>query len=109
MPVISDTRPGRVRTPPGKKSTSARLGDMPGGTSDGSSSVIHEPNTLSGRGENVSIDMIFRGTPGELWEKELFSLATATDLLLANRTQVRENHMSKELWKSKEKYICIPQ
>src|ERR1700691_3405975 len=55
-----ETRPGRVRTPPGKKSTSARLGDIPGGTSEGSSSVIQVLNTFSGNGEKVSIDMISR-------------------------------------------------
>ena len=40
-----------------EKSTSAQLGDIPGGTSDGSSNVIHVPKALSGKGENVSIDM----------------------------------------------------
>jgi hypothetical protein len=30
---------------------------MPGGTSDGSSSVIQLPKTLSGNGENDSMDM----------------------------------------------------
>jgi hypothetical protein len=58
-PAKIGERPGLVRTPPGKKSTSLRLGESPTGTSDGSSSVIHDPNILSGKGENVSIDMSY--------------------------------------------------
>src|SRR5277367_1555576 len=61
-----ETSPGRVRTPPGKKSTSPRLGDIPTGTSDGSSSVTHVENVFSGNGENVSMDMmILSGSYGE--------------------------------------------
>src|SRR5487761_1841126 len=52
-----ESRPGRVRTPPGKNSTSRASGDIPGSTSDGSSSVIHEPNVVSGTGRKVSTDM----------------------------------------------------
>jgi hypothetical protein len=44
-----------VRTPPGKKSMSARFGDMPIGTSEGSRSVIQVPKTFNGRGENDSM------------------------------------------------------
>jgi hypothetical protein len=44
-----------VRTPPGKKSTSPRFGDIPDGTSEGSSSVIQVPNVLSGKGAKVSM------------------------------------------------------
>src|SRR5690348_502589 len=50
--------PPRVRTPPGKNSTSARFGDSPGGTSDGSSNVIHDPNVFSGSGAKDSIDIV---------------------------------------------------
>jgi hypothetical protein len=52
-----ETNPARVRTPPGKYSTSPAAGDIPAGTSDGSSSVTQLPNTLSGNGEKDSIDM----------------------------------------------------
>src|SRR5579864_5262365 len=53
----TDTNPGRVRTPPGKNSTSRASGDIPGETSDASSSVIHDPNVVSGIGAKVSTDI----------------------------------------------------
>src|SRR5579872_2633142 len=53
-----ETRPGRVRTPPGKKATSASAGDIPVGTSDGSSSVTQVLNVLRGNGEKVSMLMV---------------------------------------------------
>ena len=56
-----ETSPGRVRTPPGKKSTSERFGDMPAGTSEGSSRVTHVLKTLRGNGEKVSMLMGFSG------------------------------------------------
>jgi hypothetical protein len=46
--------------PPGKKSMSASEGDIPGGTSEGSSTVTQVPNVFSGSGEKDSID-IFLG------------------------------------------------
>ena len=52
-----ETRPERVRTPPGKKSTSPRLGDIPMGTSEGSSSVTRVLKTFSGSGKKDSMDM----------------------------------------------------
>src|SRR5579863_7885674 len=55
-----DTSPGRVRTPPGKNSTSLRLGDIPAGTSEGSRRVTQVPKTFNGNGEKDSIDMIGR-------------------------------------------------
>jgi hypothetical protein len=62
---------------PGKKSTSARFGDMPGGTSEGSSSVIQVLNTLSGNGENDSMDMSLarrkREVPGQEKSQQLRS------------------------------------
>jgi hypothetical protein len=55
-----EASPARLRTPPGKNSTSLAEGDIPGGTSDGSNSVTQLPNTLSGNGEKDSIDMSSR-------------------------------------------------
>src|SRR5271168_1966907 len=63
--VNCETSPGRVRTPPGKKSTSARLGDIPGGTSEGSRSVTQVPKMFSGSGENVSMLMLARARVAE--------------------------------------------
>jgi hypothetical protein len=48
----------RPRTPPGKNSTSLRLGDIPAGASEGSRRVTQVPKTFNGNGEKESMDMV---------------------------------------------------